>query len=347
MQRVLDPAQIEGFAQRAIPRIRLPDPANVFSARAARLRKLSEGHAVGDYLRLMAALADAQQDALNSGAISRTSTASGSSLPIAKVDASSAAIAADELGVRNEERLRLAREHGMPPLQASAWSRDERWRTVLHELCGAIAAVSGYPEGVAKVCRDIQALPAARLEAQADLLLGAAAAHGESTDASAAIDASMAPFIMAALQVYWTELLVSLSHDEVSQNIGGVDVPGVCPVCGTLPVASIVRSDKAYQGYRYLHCALCATEWHLVRIKCSHCESTEGIHYHSIEGGSSAIRAEACDRCRTYRKICYQEYDMGVEPVADDLATLAIDLLMSEAGFERASGHPLLWQAGS
>ena len=57
MQRVLDPAQIEAFAQRTIPRIRLPDPASIFSRRAARLRKLSEGHAVGDYLRLMAALA--------------------------------------------------------------------------------------------------------------------------------------------------------------------------------------------------------------------------------------------------------------------------------------------------
>jgi FdhE protein len=30
--------------------------------------------------------------------------------------------------------------------------------------------------------------------------------------------------------------------------------------------------------------------------------------------------------------------------VADDLASLAIDLLMTEAGFQRASGHPLLWQ---
>jgi FdhE protein len=321
MQRVLDPAQIEGFAQRAIPRIRLPDPANVFSERAARLRKLSEGHAVGDYLRLMAALADAQQEAL------------------------SRAVVADEVGVRHEERLRLARAHGMPPLQASAWSRDERWHAVLHELCGAIAAVPGYPEGVAKVCRDIQAAPAAKLEAQADLLLGAAAAYGESTDTEAQIEASMAPFIMAALQVYWTGMLASLSHDEVSENIGSVDVPGVCPVCGTQPVASIVRAEKAYQGYRYLHCALCATEWHLVRIKCSHCESTAGIHYHSIEGGSSAIRAEACDHCKTYRKICYQEYDTDIEPVADDLASLAIDLLMTEAGFQRASGHPLLWQA--
>ena len=35
----------------------------------------------------------------------------------------------------------------------------------------------------------------------------------------------------------------------------------------------------------------------------------------------------------------------AVEPVADDLASLALDLLMSEAGFHRGSGNPLLWQS--
>jgi FdhE protein len=313
MQRVLDPAQIEAFAQRAIPRIRLPDPASIFSRRAARLRKLSEGHAVGDYLRLMAALADTQQAALQA----------------ALADAA-------PLDAQDEQRLRQAHEHGMPPLQADGWPRDPRWRMVLVGLCDAIAATAGFPEEVAATCRRIRALPPEILEEQADLLLGAA---------SRGIDAQAAPFVMAALQVYWTQLVCSFKHEEVAEHIGAVDVPGVCPVCGTLPVASVVRAEKAYQGYRYLHCALCATEWHLVRIKCSHCESTAGIHYHSIEGGSTAIRAEACDQCGTYRKICYQEHDMEVEPLADDLGSLALDLLMTEEGFQRGSGNPLLWQA--
>jgi len=111
-----------------------------------------------------------------------------------------------------------------------------------------------------------------------------------------------------------------------------------------LPVASVVRVDKRSQGYRYLHCALCATEWHLVRVTCSHCQSTEGIAQHSIEGGPEAIRAESCEQCHTYRKILYQEQDVGVEPVADDLASLALDLLMGEAGYHRGSTNPLLWQ---
>jgi FdhE protein len=172
---------------------------------------------------------------------------------------------------------------------------------------------------------------AQEIEAQADALL---------TVQSAEIDAATAPFVMSALQVYW----VHLASRFVAADICQLDVPGVCPVCGTLPVASIVRADKDSQGYRYLHCALCATEWHMVRVTCSHCQATKGISYDSIEGGSEAVRAESCEACRTYRKIFYQEKDMGVEPVADDLASLALDLLLTEEGYHRASGNPLLWQ---
>jgi FdhE protein len=82
----------------------------------------------------------------------------------------------------------------------------------------------------------------------------------------------------------------------------------------------------------------------MVRITCSQCLANEGITYHSIEGGSAAVRAESCGQCHTYRKILYQEKDPEVEPVADDLASLALDLLMTEEGLHRGSGNPLLWQ---
>ena len=316
MQRVLDPAQIEAFAtQRVIPRVRLPDTGRVFSDRARRLRYLSEGHAVGDYLRLMAAVAEAQQKTLQT-------------------------LLLEVPAIHNvgQQRITLAQAAGMPLLQATDWPRDAPWRTTLLRLCDDTAATPGFPPPVSGVCRRIQRMSAPELESQADRLL--------SGDTGAAgVDGQAAPFIMAALQVYWVRMASSLRFEDVAAHISNIDVPGICPVCGSLPVASIVRAEQAYQGYRFLHCALCATEWHLVRIKCSHCQSTEGIHYHSIEGGSPAIRAEACEVCRTYRKICYQEHDMAVEPLADDLGSLTLDLLMTDAGFHRGSGNPLLWQA--
>jgi FdhE protein len=170
----------------------------------------------------------------------------------------------------------------------------------------------------------------AELDAQADALLAQRYAE---------VSPATAPFIMAALQVIWTDLASRLD----TRDIPYVDAPGACPVCGVPPVASIVRVGGAYQGYRYVQCSLCGTETHVVRVKCTNCDSTKGIAYHGIDGGDPAVKAESCDECHTYRKIGYQEKDLDFEPLADDLASLTLDLLMSDAGYRRASPNPLLW----
>jgi FdhE protein len=321
VQRILDPAQIEAFAQRSIPRIKLPDPDHLFSRRAERLRALSDNHAIGDYLRLMAAVSDAQQAAI--GVLAALPPRAG------------------EVTQSIDQQITLAREHGMPLLQAAGWPRDSRWRAVLTELCNGVIASPDIPDAVRTVCTRLCDGKTVHLEEQADLLLAAR---------SRGVHAEAAPFIMAALQVYWVFMVASLAMDRVTDlaaahdQAAHADVAGVCPACGTLPVASVVRADKRYEGYRYLHCALCSTEWHLVRIKCSHCLATEGIRYHYVAGSTEAVRAESCENCRTYRKILYQEKDAAAEPVADDLGSLALDLLMTEQDYRRASGNPLLWQ---
>ena len=55
---------------------------------------------------------------------------------------------------------------------------------------------------------------------------------------------------------------------------GRIDDPTLCPCCGSRPVASVERLGA--EGARYLACGLCATQWHYVRIKCTHCQSTKG-----------------------------------------------------------------------
>lgn len=278
----------------------------MFSSRAARLRELAAGSAIGDYLRLMAALVEAQDGAL----LERTRIA----------------IALPDAG-----QLAVAREHGMPLLQAAGRRREHGWRDLLKQLCGAVASAPGFPASVAATCTRIAQTRDEDIEAQADALL---------TSRHAEVDGAMAPFVMAALQVGWVDLASRFAAADVQP----LDVPGVCPTCGTLPVASIIRTEQPYQGYRFLHCALCATEWHMVQATCSQCQATKDLGYHSIEGDSGAVRAESCDACHTYRKIVYREKDAHVDPVADDLATVALDLLMAEAGYHRGSGNPLLWQ---
>ena len=43
--------------------------------------------------------------------------------------------------------------------------------------------------------------------------------------------------------------------------------------------------------------------------------------------------AETCDACHTYAKMLYQARDMQLDPFADDLATLGLDLLVADAGW--------------
>lgn len=312
-QRILEPGQIETLAQASIPRIRLPDRGSVFARRAARLRQLAADAAIGDYLRFLAVLVDAQHAALTDLA-----------------EAPPTAAHVKRLG-----------EHGMPPIHASSWPRAQQWRETLESLCTALAARSGFPAGVGESISTIRRATPAVIEAQATSILNAQ---------TEAVDARIAPLLMAALQVHW----VALTGHFVADGVKGLDIPGVCPLCGTLPVASIVRAQSPYQGYRYLHCALCATEWHMVRVQCTHCgASGKNITYHSLESntadkkpgeeGGAAVRAETCEACRRYRKILYQEKDPGVDPVADDVASLTLDLLLGEQGYQRASGNPLLW----
>ncbi|HEY1610002.1 MAG TPA: formate dehydrogenase accessory protein FdhE [Paraburkholderia sp.] len=302
-QRILDPGQIQTLDPSAIVRIRPPERAGLFRARAARLRKLAaDNHPIGGYLRLMAALADAQQQALDHFTAQMPS----------------------------RDAIATAQQHSMPILPALSGERDPQWRAVLRRLVDRVEAAGPVMPALAKVLDTLREMDAAALDAQADALV--ALRYPE-------IVPSTAPFIMAALQVVWTDLASRLDVREVPY----VDTPGVCPVCGAAPVASIVRIGGALQGYRYVQCSLCSTETHVVRVKCTNCDSTKGIAYHGIEGGSVALKAESCDECHTYRKIGYLEKDMDYEPLADDLASLTLDLLMGEAGYRRASPNPLLW----
>jgi FdhE protein len=301
LQRILEPGQIEALASRSIPRLRLPERATLFAARAARLRSLGVHSSIAGYLELMAALAEAQHVALQA-------------LDPALPDAA---------------RLEAARSHGMPVVQAAGAELEPAWRALVADLVARVLARGGFPAAVTAAGRRLTARPAADLEADAAALLAAE---------PGGVDPAQAPFIMAALQVRWAALASRLAPADV----GPPATVGLCPVCGTQPVASVVRSGGAYAGFRYLHCGLCASEWHRVRVECTVCGEARGLAYHSIEGGPPAIRAESCEACRRYRKIFYQEHEPTIEPLADDLASVALDLLLAEAGFERASGNPLM-----
>ena len=230
------------------------------------------------------------------------------------------------LPLPDEAALAFAREHRLPPIAATSWPRDPSWRQALFGLARELAPRAPLP--AKDTLERIQAMDDAAMEVLADRVLRAELA-GQ--------DADFLPFVAAALQVHWTALAAGVGR----ANIAPLDVPGACPCCGFLPVASVVRMDGEVAGLRYLHCALCNTEWHLVRVACAACGDGNRIAYHYIEGSDGTVRAETCDECGSYLKIVYREKSPQADPVVDDLSTLALDLLVEEAGYDRMSPNLL------
>jgi len=313
--RVLDPEQIAMQAGRQMPFLRLPVRSLVFSDRQLRLRQLAASHPMREYLLFIADLAQAQHQVLQDHA--------GVALP-------------------GSEALEAAAKALKPPMPAFGWTRDPVWLNGLRRLLALFRARA--PEGPARDTLDrVVAESDAWIDAQADRL---------SRRVMFGLDLAAAPLIAAGLQVYWTQLVLSVAERD-GENIFGRTDPGTeCPCCGSAPTASITRIGADEAGFRYLHCSLCSTEWHYVRIKCTHCESTKGIHFESLSpqpgvelpatgAREGAVKAECCDSCNHYLKQVAMEKDPEVEPVADDLASVTLDLLVSEAGHQR-SGHNLM-----
>lgn len=141
-----------------------------------------------------------------------------------------------------------------------------------------------------------------------------------------------APFVGAALQVAAASRVARLDPAGVPRALVG------CPCCGSPPVAGVVQGDDRL---RYLTCGLCGADWHLARLHCASCRSNEGLSYRHLEHDPGA-RAETCDRCRSYVKLFDLEKRPGAEPLADDAATLPLDLLLGEEGYGRGGVNLLL-----
>lgn len=225
------------------------------------------------------------------------------------------------------EALARAREFEMPPLDRSRFALDEAVETTLNALFDAVRAVP-KPETAANALGHVSRADAiARAEMVSNVL-----GHAIPVEALAEH-----VYVAAALQVHFARLASRL---DVSQLVAVGD--GLCPVCGGPPVASLIVEWPTAHGSRFCACALCGTLWNYVRIRCTSCGSTKGIGYQEIEGGSGTIKAETCDECRTYVKALHEHKDVGIEPVADDVASLALDLLMREGPYRRAAFNPFL-----
>jgi len=225
------------------------------------------------------------------------------------------------------ERIGQALEHGMPPISRALCEPDETALDTLEHLLGRLDAAEVPPETTAA----IQGLLAVPHEERRKL---AAAALKDPLPGE---EVARRVLLLTGLQVHFTRM-ASLLQARGLKPVGN----GACPVCGSAPVSSaVVGWPKAYNT-RFCTCSLCGTMWNALRVSCLLCGSPDGISFRSIEGKPDTVKAETCEKCRGYVKILYQVKDPTLEPLADDIATLDLDMLMAEEGWKRGGQNPFL-----
>lgn len=159
-------------------------------------------------------------------------------------------------------------------------------------------------------------------------------------------DRSAEIWVQAALQIIWTAWAMQLTEDHVPPT----EERTHCPCCGTEAVGSVMLIRSDLSGFRYMHCPLCNSRWNVLRAKCPTCGDAGHMRIQQIDANSApdlapvykGAHAESCTACHSYRKLYRQDKQQYADPVADDLASLSLDIVVGEAGFDRAGANPFL-----
>jgi FdhE protein len=224
--------------------------------------------------------------------------------------------------------LTRAVEARAAPLAADRYRPDRLWQRGLLQILQRFAD-SVLPDQAKAVIADLEAWDAESIDALADSFL-----QGEFP----ADRIGHVLYIAAALQVHFTATAGVLAAGSLRL----LPDRGLCPCCGSTPVAGIVTASGPTPGSRYLYCSLCSTAWNHTRAVCITCGKSGHLALKSIEGDGGAIKAETCDDCRTYAKLLYALKDTQVDAFADDLASLPLEVLVAEAGWSRHAPNPWL-----
>ncbi|OOF66373.1 formate dehydrogenase accessory protein FdhE [Rodentibacter sp. Ppn85] len=226
------------------------------------------------------------------------------------------------------EKQNLEHLIGVKPLNARTFKRNHIWREYLSEILHEIKPKAN--EQVIATIESLEKAGTAELEQMAVQLLA---------EEFNLVSSDKAVFIWAALSLYWLQLAQQIPHASRLENTENIHY---CPVCGSAPVSSMIHIGSS-QGLRYLHCALCESEWNLVRAQCTNCNGHDKLEMWSLNEELALIRAETCGSCESYLKMMFQEKDPNVESVADDLASIFLDVEMEEKGFSRSGLNPFLF----
>lgn len=226
-----------------------------------------------------------------------------------------------------EDELARAFEFGMAPIAREKIVIDNVALATLDQLLAALKSVEMPDKAMAALEGVIASDEAERRSMIANVL----------ADSLPVEEVAEHIYVASAMQVHFARLASLLPAEKLTEV-----ADSACPACGGAPVSSSVVGWEGSQSTRFVTCGTCATKWHVVRIKCVACSSTKGIHYQHVQGTADTLKAECCDSCKSYLKVLYTITDPDLDPVADDVASAGLDLLVKEQGFGRAGFNVFL-----
>lgn len=225
------------------------------------------------------------------------------------------------------DALARSRQHRMPPLDRARFTPEAAIDAVWHRLIEMADGIA-MPDAARLALGRVKSAT----EAERAVMISAVLSNAIPVETLAEH-----VFVAAVLQVHFARLAARLD--------AGALVPvgdGVCPACGGPPVSSMIVGWSGAQSARFCACSLCGTLWNYPRVRCTLCGSTKGIAYQEIAGGPATVKAETCESCRGYVKILHQHKEPMLDPIADDVATLGLDLLLRDLGYRRGAVDPFL-----
>lgn len=225
------------------------------------------------------------------------------------------------------DRIELARSSRVPPIDRAALATDEALHATLDRFLAEAAALD-MPEP-------------ARLALSAVTAAGLADRHWllDNILSDRIPEDSAAPhlFVGAAVQLHLARLAATLDPAKLVKIR-----TGTCPACGGKPATSSVMGTAGIESTRYATCGCCATQWNEVRVVCLCCGSNAAISYRSVETENATVKAELCGDCGSWVKILYQNKNASLDPIADDVSSLGLDMLMKDTGFRRGGFNPFI-----
>ncbi|VVP86685.1 formate dehydrogenase accessory protein FdhE [Pseudomonas fluorescens] len=303
MPTILEPGEIEAAAS-SPPFLHLP-PHNLFALRADRLEQLAEGHALADYLRLIAGLCRVQQQVFDDPPLT------------APFD---------------QQRIEACQQHGLPPFAADTLIREDAWQAYLEALLQRYV-----PDAKPAV---VDAVTTLRVASPGQLRSWAVAlVSGQYS----MVPAALVPFLGAALQTAWSHWLLTTPDlklkpgDSLSQcpACGSPAMAGVIRHRGK-------HNGLRYLVCSLCACEWHVVRVKCVYCESSKGLDYFSLEDDRHAANQAPQRAEVCPSCNSYLKLVYLENDADAEALSADLGSLLLDMRLAQDGYQRLAPNLLL-----